>query len=172
MAFTVQILAPGFALLCLEFLLLPLDPTQLGNGEDTDSIQIHPRRSGNPHPAARGVDAQVDVFDLLEHDLRGDIAEHNLRHHQYSFCALMMGKRRSTSFTSRRMSYSAFLITRSRGSTPRQSSGRTCLMVAVNLQRQVQHWITAGAIDGTRASDTLPPFRQGVGQFQVVIERA
>src|SRR5262245_48013760 len=129
MAFTVQILARGFAFLLLEFLLL-FDPTHLGNGEDADGVEAHPGRGRNPHPAARWINAQVDVFDILEHDIRGDITERDLRDHQYSFCALMMRKMRSTSATSCKMPNKACLITRSRGSTPRQSSGRTRLTVA------------------------------------------
>ncbi len=75
MAFTVQILARGFAFLFLEFLLLLLDPTQLGNGEDANGVEAHPGRGRNPHPAARWVNAQVDVLDVLEHDIHGDITE-------------------------------------------------------------------------------------------------
>src|SRR5215510_9364854 len=130
MAFTVHILAQGIAFLSLEFLLLLFDPTQLGNGEDANGVEAHPGRSRDPHLAARWVNAQVDVLDVLEHNIRGDITERDLRDHQYSFCALMMRKIRSASATSCKMPNRACLITRSRGSTPRQSSGRTCLTVA------------------------------------------
>src|SRR5262249_41061967 len=130
MAFTVQILARGFAFLLLELLLLLFDPTQLGNGEDADSVEAHPGRGRNAYPAARRVNAQVDVFDILEYDIHRYITKRHLRDHQYSFCALMMRKMRSTSATSWRMPNKARLMTRSRGSTPRQSSGRTCLTLA------------------------------------------
>src|SRR5262249_18777021 len=130
MAFTVHIFARGFAFLFLEFLLLLFNPTQPGNGEDANGVEAHPGRGRNPYPAARWVNAQVDVLDVLEHDIYGDITERDLRDHQYSFCALMMRKMRSTSATSCKMPNRACLITRSRGSTPRQPSGRTCLTVA------------------------------------------
>src|SRR5215510_10390113 len=100
MAFTVQILARCFAFLSLEFLLLLFDPTQPGNGKDANGVETHPERGRNPHSTARWVHAQVDVLDVLEHDIHRDVTERDLRDHQYSLCALMMRKRRSTSATS------------------------------------------------------------------------
>src|SRR5215475_11956893 len=100
MAFTVHILARSFAFLFLEFLLLLSDPSQPGNSEDANGVKAHLGRGRNPHPAARWVNAQVDVFDVLEHDIHGDTTDRDLRDHQYSFCALMMRKIRSTWATS------------------------------------------------------------------------
>jgi len=42
----------------------------------------------------------MDVLDILEHHVHRNVAEFELRGHQYSECALMMRKMRSTSASS------------------------------------------------------------------------
>ena len=49
----------GFALLLPHLFLLPANPTELGDGEDADTVQIHVRRCGNGHAAGWRVDAEV-----------------------------------------------------------------------------------------------------------------
>ena len=44
MAFAVEILPRGFALLFSQFLLLLLYPAEFGNGKDADGIEIHAKR--------------------------------------------------------------------------------------------------------------------------------
>ena len=122
---------------------------------------IHSQRSGYPDPAGGRIHAQVNVLDVLEHHVYCDITELDLRGHQYSFCALMMRKIRSTSATSCRMSYRACLITRSRGSTPRQSSGRTLLYCFIDLQCQVKNLIAWDYVFATFFCQILRTFSRG-----------
>src|SRR5439155_665108 len=110
--------------------LLLFDPIQLRNGEDSDCVDAHTLRGRDAHMARRGMDAEMDVLDVLQDHVHLDVAELDLRHHQYSPCALMIRKIRSTSASSRRMSYNAALMTCSRAWTPRHPSGRTRLTVA------------------------------------------
>jgi hypothetical protein len=42
----------------------------------------------------------MDVLDILEHHVHRNVAQLKLRDHQYSGCALMIAKMRSTSSTS------------------------------------------------------------------------
>jgi hypothetical protein len=58
-----------------------------------------------------------------------------------SLCALMIRKMRSTSCSSFRISNKARLITRSRGSIPRQPSGRTCFTVSSILSPISSFWL-------------------------------
>jgi hypothetical protein len=46
------------------------------------------------------VDAEVDVFDVLANHGHGHVAELDLCGHQYSVCATMIGKMRSSSVSS------------------------------------------------------------------------
>src|SRR5258708_5668060 len=98
MAFTFKVLAWGFAFLLAEFLLLLFDPSEFGDRKDSDGVEIHPQRGRDPNSSGRRVDTQVDVLDVLFHDLYRDAAEIDLcGRHQYSFCCLMIRKIRSTS---------------------------------------------------------------------------
>src|SRR6185437_14341963 len=83
----------------------------------------------NTHLADRGVNTEMNIFDVLQYYIRGNVPEFDLSDRQYSFCALMMRKMRSTSFSFCNTSYIARLITFSRAWMPRQPSGRTCLTV-------------------------------------------
>lgn len=62
-------------------ILLLLDPAQLGNREDADSV--------------------MDVPCVLQHYAHRDLAKPELCDHQYSFCGLVMRNIRSTLLTSR-----------------------------------------------------------------------
>src|SRR5688572_1092600 len=73
------------------------------------------------------MNAEMDVLDVLQHDIDRNVAQVKLRRHQYSGCALMMTNIRSTSSTSCKTPYKAALMTCSRACIPRQPSGRTCL---------------------------------------------
>lgn len=97
-AFAVEVFTRRFAFLSLEFLLLAFDPAEFGDGEDADGVEVHLRRRRDAHPAGRRVDAQVDIFDVFEHHIYGDVSQFDAIHgYQYSFWALRMRKRRSTS---------------------------------------------------------------------------
>jgi hypothetical protein len=105
--------------------LLLLYPAQFRDGEHTDGLDVHPQRRGNPHPSARRVNAEVDVFDVLLDHLDGDFTKLNLHGDQYSGCS-MMRKMRSTSASYCKTPYNAALITCSRAWTlrhPRNGSG-------------------------------------------------
>jgi hypothetical protein len=82
MALPIQILAGRFPLLLAQLPLLLLDPAQLGNGEDADGGEVHPRRGRNPHSAGRRINAQVDVLDVLANHVHRDLAQRDLRDHQ------------------------------------------------------------------------------------------
>src|ERR1700675_1118638 len=97
MAFSVEMLPRHFAFLLAEFVLLSLDPAQLGNGEDTNCVQAHTQRSRNPHSAGRWIDTEMDVPDVLQDHIPGEVAQLKLPDHQYSCWALMIRKIRSTS---------------------------------------------------------------------------
>jgi hypothetical protein len=56
----------------------------------------------------------MDILYILQHQVHCDVAEFELRDHQYSRCALMIGKMRSTSAIFPNASYNALLITCSR----------------------------------------------------------
>src|SRR5207247_3848887 len=70
------------------------------------------------------------VLDILQDHVSFDVTQPDLRHHQYSPCALMIRKMHSTSASLRRISYNAALMTCSRAWTPRHPSGRTRLTAA------------------------------------------
>ena len=124
MALTVQIFARRLTFLSPEFLLLLFDSAQLQDCENTDGAEAHICRRRNPHATGWRINAEMDVFDVLQDHIHRDLAECESRDHQYSLCALMMGKARSTSATSCNTPYRACLITRSRAWTPRQASRR------------------------------------------------
>ncbi len=114
MALALQVFPRRFAFLLPELLLLRLDPAELGDREHPDGIQFHPQRCGDAYPAGGRVDAEVDVLDVFENDVHGDVAELDLGAHQSWGCCLTMRKIRSTSALSWRISYKACWITRSR----------------------------------------------------------
>src|ERR1700730_1598701 len=114
-ALTIQILARRLALLPTELLLLLLDPAQFGDRKNANCIEGHTRRGRNADLASRGIDAEVDVLDVLQDHFHRYLTELKLGHHQYSFCALMMRKMRSTSAASCNTPYNAALMTRSLG---------------------------------------------------------
>src|ERR1700730_4340123 len=129
-ASAIEIFAWRFAFLVTKFFFLLLDPAKFRDGENTDGIEAHAGRRRNPHAAHRRIHAEMDVLDVLQNHVNCNVAQLELRDHQYSLCALRIGKMRSTSATSFRTPNNACLMTRSRGSTPRHASGRTCFTVS------------------------------------------
>src|SRR2546425_4611653 len=129
-ALAVHVLAGCLALLRPQLRLLLSDPIQLRNGEDPDGVDAHALRGRDTDTPRWGMDAEMDVLDVLQNHVHLDVTQLELRHHQYSPCALMIRKMRSTSASSRRVSYSAALMTCSRAWTPRHPSGRTRLTAA------------------------------------------
>ena len=78
-------------------------------------VRLH--RQGRLSRPGRGIytlDTEMDILDVLQHHINRDVPKPQLVDHQYSLCALMIGKIRSTSPTSRSTSNSAALITCSR----------------------------------------------------------
>src|ERR1700728_4439964 len=110
----ITVLARCLTFLLPELQLLPLDPPQFRNSEDTHCVQAHPRRGRDSHAARRRIYAQVYILDVLEHHIHSDFSQGNVAHHQYSLCALMIRNRRSTSAISRKTPYKPALITCSR----------------------------------------------------------
>jgi hypothetical protein len=74
-AFAVEVFAGGFTGLGLEFGLLFFDPVQFGDGVEAEGVHAHPHGSGEANAAGGRVDAQVDIFDVLENDFDGEITE-------------------------------------------------------------------------------------------------
>src|SRR6478672_11506639 len=99
MTFAVQIVARRFAFLIPQLLLLPLDPDHFRDCKDTNAIEAHALRCRDTHLAARRIDTEMDVLDVFEHHVHGYFAKIDLRDCQYSACALMIAKIRSTSST-------------------------------------------------------------------------
>src|ERR1039458_10267076 len=97
MALAFEVFAGRFAFLFAHFALLLADPTEFGNGEEADSLQFHTQRGGDAHFAGGRVDAEVDVLDVLLHDIYRDAAEFDASGHQYSLCSLTIKNMRSTS---------------------------------------------------------------------------
>src|SRR4051812_7128411 len=91
-ALAVEEFVIGLPVLLADYSLLPPDPVELGDGEHPHGVQVHPPWRGDGDAPDRGVYAQVDVLDVLEHHLDGQIAELDLRAHQYSACALTIRK--------------------------------------------------------------------------------
>src|SRR5688572_668743 len=96
-AFAIEILARRLALLLPQLLLLLANPLQLGDREHADRVEAHARGCGDPDAASRGMDAQVDVLDVLQDHVHGEVAQLDLRNNQYSARAFMTRKIRSTS---------------------------------------------------------------------------
>jgi hypothetical protein len=40
---------------------------------DSDGVEIHPQRGRDPNPSGGRVDTQVDILDVLLHDLHRDV---------------------------------------------------------------------------------------------------
>ena len=75
MAFAIQVLAGRFAFLLPHFLLLLPDPAELGDGKHTDGVDTHPLRSRDPDAPRRRVNAEMDILDVLQNHIDGDVAE-------------------------------------------------------------------------------------------------
>ena len=60
--------------------------------------------------ASRRVNTEMNILNVLEHDIHFDTSEIELGSHQYSLCALITEKMRSTSISSCKMPYRAALI--------------------------------------------------------------
>jgi hypothetical protein len=75
MTFTIQIFAWGFALLAVEFGLLPFDPTELGNRKTSDRRDLHRRRCRDSYAASGRKDAEMNVLDILEDEVDFEIAK-------------------------------------------------------------------------------------------------
>src|SRR5580692_664591 len=125
MALPVQIFPRRLAFLPLKLHLLAFDPIEFRDRKDADGVEFHPLRGGDAHTASRRIYAEVDVLDVLEHNVHRNPTQIELRCHQYSRCALTTKKMRSTSATFCKISYRAALMVCSRGETPLQPSGRT-----------------------------------------------
>ena len=69
--FAFYVFALGFALLGLEPALLFAYPGQLAEGIGADFFEAVPTRAGYDNPSFRGIDAQVDVPNVLSEDLHG-----------------------------------------------------------------------------------------------------
>jgi hypothetical protein len=82
MALALNIFAMRLAFLLPEFLLLALDPSEFGDSKNPDGVEVHPRGGRNPDSPAGWIDAQMDIFDVLEchHDI--DVANRELLDHQ------------------------------------------------------------------------------------------
>ena len=74
MAFATEKFSRGFAFLLSQFFLLLLDPIEFGNGIEADGVDLHSRWGGYTYFAQRWIDAQMDIFDVLEHHIDGDIS--------------------------------------------------------------------------------------------------
>src|SRR3990167_9494787 len=141
MAFQVQIFTRGFTLLSPKLFPLFFDPSEFRDREDANQVQTHPRWGGNPDSAGWRIDAEMDVFDVLQRHIHRDLAHFYLRDHQYSLCALMMRKMRSTSasFLPKSGSNSPLMMF-SRVRMPRQPSGRTLFTVSSIFNANSSFW--------------------------------
>lgn len=74
-AFAVEVFAGSLTGLCPKFGLLFFDPVEFGNSVETEGVHAHPRGRGEADAAGGRVDAQVDVFDVLENDFDDEITE-------------------------------------------------------------------------------------------------
>src|ERR1700677_2031831 len=84
MAFPVQIFPLRLAILLLQLPLLLLDPTQLRNRKYPNGIEPHSPRCGDAHATVRGIDAKVNVLNVLERDIDSNSAKIEPGYHQYS----------------------------------------------------------------------------------------
>src|SRR4051794_21657476 len=100
MTLAIHVVASRFALLVANPRLLRPDPVQLRDCEHTDRVEAHTSRCRDTNGPSWRVDTQVDVLDVFLDDVDDDVANRELRAHQYSPWALMMGKTRSTSSSS------------------------------------------------------------------------
>jgi len=76
--FTINVFAICLAFLFPKLLLVFLDPVDLGNGIDTDGVDIHPLGRRDTDPSRRWMHAQVNILDLLEDDIHRDAADLDL----------------------------------------------------------------------------------------------
>jgi hypothetical protein len=83
-AFSIQIFPLWLTILFLQLPLLLLDPTQLGNRKYPNGIEPHSPWCSDAHATARGIDAKVNVLDVLERYIDSNSAEIEPGHHQYS----------------------------------------------------------------------------------------
>lgn len=124
--------AAGFAWLRLQFAPLLAYPSQLGKGVGADILKAVSAGAGNNDATIGRIDAEMDIPNVFSEDLHGQIAEVNHVRHQYSGCCLIMGKRRSTSAGSCRISKIARLTAFSLAKTPRHEAGAFLRMAASN----------------------------------------
>src|SRR5690606_35154605 len=89
-ALAVEELAGRLTSLLAQLSLLALDPVELRDGEEPDGLEAHVRGRGDADGTRRRVDAQVDILDVLEDDVDGDVAELDGLRHQYSECFMMI----------------------------------------------------------------------------------
>jgi len=74
-AFPVHVLARCLALLPAQPSLMLADPIELRGREGTNGVYAHAPRCRDAHAARRWIDAQVDVLDVFEDDVDGDVVE-------------------------------------------------------------------------------------------------
>ena len=108
-ALAIDVITRGLPFLGENLLLLLPDPRQLGKREDADGVEFHPARSRDSHSTGRRIHAQMDILNVLEHDVSHYVSKPDLCRQQYSFCALMITKIRSTSSSVWRTPYKARL---------------------------------------------------------------
>ena len=77
-ALAVQVLARRLALLLPELRLLLLDPAQLGDRERRGWCRGSCASGPRCAPARRGMDAEMDVLDVLQHHVHRDVAQLDL----------------------------------------------------------------------------------------------
>jgi hypothetical protein len=68
--------------LLVQFVLLLANPSHFGDGKQAHSVQTHVGRRSYGDSPSWWVNAQMDVFDVLEDNVNGHTTDSDL--HQYS----------------------------------------------------------------------------------------
>ena len=80
MTLTANEIAGGFSCLSLEYGLLSPYPSQFGNSEYPDGVQIKTQRGRYADPPTWGVNAKMYILDISVNDIDIEIAQGNLCH--------------------------------------------------------------------------------------------
>src|SRR5207245_2224396 len=129
-ALSVQVLSPRLAFLFSKYCLLSPDPFKPRDRKQTNRVDAHPCRSRNADAPRWRVNTEVDILDVLKLHIDHDVTNVQLGAHQYSLCALIIRKIRSTSPASCSTPKRPALMTCSLARTPRHASGRTLFTVS------------------------------------------